>query len=144
MISRAVAQRDRRQAVTAAPESGSDAPTRTRTEEKRFLADQPVLHSDSASVRRHRRIFGGCLWRSGGRISFSAAAPGSHLNPCHPRPVTTDPEGSLIFRPRIKGWTPGFEATLGVRRRILSPKPRSKPPTTEKDPTIPGQGGNET
>src|SRR5262249_18061195 len=54
MISRAVAGRDQRQAVTAPPESGSDAPIRTRTEEKRFLADQPVPHSDSASVRRHR------------------------------------------------------------------------------------------
>jgi hypothetical protein len=40
--------------------------------------------------------------------------------------------------------TMGFEAILEVRRRNPSPKPRLKPPTTEKDRTIFGHGGNET
>jgi hypothetical protein len=33
------------------------------------------------------RAVRGCLWPSGGRIGFDAAAPYSLLNDCHPRPV---------------------------------------------------------
>jgi hypothetical protein len=38
-----------------------------------------------------------------------------------------------------------IRAQAGDRQEKFSgSKLRSKPPTTEKDPTIPGQGGNET
>jgi hypothetical protein len=42
--------------------------------------------------------FRGCLWPNGGQISFHAAAPGSHLNGCHPRPVNAYQASEEISR----------------------------------------------
>jgi hypothetical protein len=41
-------------------------------------------------------MVGGWLWANGGQISLYAAAPGSHLNGCHPRPVNAHDLNDVI------------------------------------------------
>jgi hypothetical protein len=80
-----------------------------------------LVRGSGAVGPTRRRVFEDCLWPNGGQISFHAAAPCSHLNGCHPRPVNAYPWSFEAFPSSCKS----FRARKFGQATFLLKKPMS-------------------